>query len=163
MRDWIENLNPRERTIVFAGGLLSIVLVYWLGVLEPATKKAESLQRGLGEQREVQMFLEQAAAEVQQYRRSPEASAGGNRNRSLLALVDSSSKQSGINAYIKRIQPDGQTSVRLWIEDAPFDKLMQWVHQLESSQGVRTENAVIDRQDREGTVKARLTMERSKP
>lgn len=162
MRDWYEKLEPRERVIVIAGAVVSALLFYFLVIWEPASARSERLRSDTQDIRELAEFLERAAVEAGQYGNVGQT-AGGQRNRSLLAVVDGSAKQQGLNEWIKRIQPEGQTEVRLWIEGAPFEQLAMWLHQLDTRESIRVEDGSLDRDRKAGTVKARLTLKRSAP
>lgn len=157
MREWFDNLEQREQLIVGVGAVVAALLFYWLLIWEPMARKAVELQAGIAENRELIAYLQEAEVEARRLGASRPASARAS-GRSLLSTVDSSSKQAGLGEYIKRIQPEGQDSVRLWIENAPFDPLANWLLQLQRQYGVILDNGSLDRADRAGAVKARLTL-----
>ncbi len=160
MREWFNSLAPREQWMVGAAAVVAGVMLYFLLVWEPLSKSSQRLDADLVDAGDLLVYLQQVRAEVQQLggsRPVAQASSG----RSLLAEVDSSSKRSGLGPHIKRIQPEGQTSVRLWLEDAPFEPLAAWLHQLQSRQGIVLDAGSLDRDAKAGTVKARLTLKRS--
>ncbi len=156
MREWFNNLEQREQLIVGAGAVVAALLIYWLLIWEPMARRAQDLKVGLVESRELIAYLQQVEVEARRLGRNRPAPKGS--GRSLLSTVDSSSKQAGLGEYIKRIQPEGQDSVRLWIENAPFDALANWLLQMQSQHGIVLDNGSLDRSDRAGTVKARLTL-----
>lgn len=158
MREWYDSLEPREQLIVGIGALVAGLMLVFLIVWEPLAQRSARLDTEIANARELVVFMQRTEQEVRQLGRVAPGVAQA--NRSLLAIVDSSSKQTGMSALIKRIQPEGQTSVRLWIEDAPFDKLADWLHQLESQQQIKVDNGSLDRDEQSGTVKARLTLTR---
>ncbi len=155
MREWFDNLEQREQLIVGAGAVLAALLFYWLLIWEPMARHAAELRAGMAESRELIAYLQEAEVEARRLGRNRPAAASG---RSLLSTVDSSSKKAGLSEYIKRIQPEGQDSVRLWIENAPFEPLANWLLQLQTQHGVILDNGSLDRADRAGAVKARLTL-----
>ncbi len=157
MREWFDNLEQREQLIVGAGAVLAALLFYWLLIWEPMARHAAELRAGMAESRELIAYLQEAEVEARRLGRNRPAAASGS-GRSLLSTVDSSSKKAGLSEYIKRIQPEGQDSVRLWIENAPFEPLANWLLQLQSQHGVILDNGSLDRADRAGAVKARLTL-----
>lgn len=159
MREWFESLEMREQLIVGAGTVVVALMLLWLMVWDPMARRSSQLDQSIAEHRELVAYLRNVTAEARAL--SAQRPAAGNRNRSLLSTVDSSSKQAGLGAHIKRIQPEGQTSVRLWIEDAPFEELARWLAQLETRNGITLDNGSLDQDERAGTVKARLTLVRS--
>ncbi len=60
---------------------------------------------------------------------------------------------------MKRIEPEGQNSVRVWLEQAAFDDVIQWLQNLKRDYGIHTADIVIERQAAAGRVNARLTLE----
>lgn len=160
MREWFQELAPREQLMVSIAGVVAAAMLFFLLVWEPLLEESSRLDTDILDARELVLFMQQASAEAKSLgggaRRAPQAN-----RRSLLSEVDSSSKRSGMESSITRIQPEEQTRVRLWIEDARFDTLMAWLHQLQNRQGIVLENGSLDRDDKAGTVKARLTLMRA--
>ena len=101
--------------------------------------------------------MQQAAVEAKQLRG---AAVGGGAGRSLLAVVDQTSKQSQLGSAVKRIQPDGQDLVRVSLEQASFDDLVLWLGDLQKAYGVSVVDAAIDRQSDAGRVNAHLTLKK---
>ncbi|PIE44395.1 MAG: hypothetical protein CSA50_00790 [Gammaproteobacteria bacterium] len=75
---------------------------------------------------------------------------------SLVSLVTSVGKRSGVE--IKRFEPSGATRLRIWVENMPFDKVVDWLNGLESKHGIRVQQISIDRGDRSGLVNGRLLL-----
>jgi general secretion pathway protein M len=101
--------------------------------------------------------MRQAATEIQVLRqgatkRNP---AGG----SLLATTDSSARAHGLAKAVKRVQPEGQRSVRVWLEQAPFDDVMLWLNTLAGDYGIRVDGVVVDPTDAPGLVDLRAVLE----
>jgi general secretion pathway protein M len=60
---------------------------------------------------------------------------------------------------MKRIEPAGDHSVRVWMEQAPFDTLAGWLDELNRSYGVHVQLIALDREAGPGRVNARITLE----
>lgn len=159
MREWFDNLAPRERWIVSAGGVVFALMMYFLLVWDPLSQKAARLHNDLADARDLVSFMQSTRQQVAQLG-GQNAGAPQSSGRSLLADVDSSSKRNGLGDKIKRIQPEGQTSVRVWIEGVPFEQLLRWMDQLQNQLGIVLSDGSLDRDDIAGTVKARLTLVR---
>ncbi len=77
---------------------------------------------------------------------------------SLIAVATSTAKTLGIS--FKRFQPEGDTGLRLWIEAAEFDRLLQWVDVL-TKQGIILEQLDVDKLEKQvGMVDARVLIRR---
>ena len=97
-------------------------------------------------------------------RRGPQrggAPAGGGSDQSLVLVVDRTTRSSGLSAYLKRNQPDGTDSIRLRFEDAPFDNLLAWLVEMQSTYGVGAISANIDASRSPGRVNCNLVLSRT--
>ncbi|HSC75371.1 MAG TPA: type II secretion system protein GspM [Pseudomonadales bacterium] len=82
--------------------------------------------------------------------------ASGSADASLINRATTSAKPFGI--VFKRFQPEDETGLRLWIEDAEFDQLMRWLAALEQ-QGILLDQLDIDKQAKQvGVVDARVLL-----
>ena len=75
---------------------------------------------------------------------SPTANRGA---QSLFALVDSSSKQAGLSQVVKRVEPEGEARVRIWLENAKFDDTIDWLFLLHARYQINVERITIDAVD----------------
>ena len=158
MKEWFTSLAPRERAMVsIAAVVVALALVYAVA-WNPLTASVSRLQQSVEEQQALKQWMQQAAAEVNQLRGAAGASDD---HRSLLAVVDQTSKQSQLGPAVKRIEPDGQELVRVSLEQASFDDMMSWLGSLQRSFGVSVADVSIDRQAASGRVNARITLKRS--
>ena len=79
-------------------------------------------------------------------------------DESLIAVATASAKSLGIS--FKRVQPEGDIGLRLWIEATPFDAVMKWIDAL-ASQGIVLEQLDVDRLEKQvGMVDARILIKR---
>lgn len=157
-RAWWSALAERERRVLGAGTLvLGLVLLYLL-VWEPLAGARRERERALADARALATLLESLALEMQQNRGTGGPTAGA--GQSLLAVVDQSRRASALTKPPSRLQPEGDTTVRIWLEDVPFDALLRWLNDLQNRYGVRVDNADIERESGPGLVNARLTLTR---
>ncbi len=161
MKEFLANLNPRERRLVYIGGAVAAVLLFYAAVWVPLSNKVERLRTTVAEQQQLETWMKQAAREVQRLRKAATTPGGKRPRQSLLALADQSAKQQGLGRTIKRVQPEGQDKVNIRLEEAAFDDVVAWLEKLQSQHGVRVATITIDRQDQPGLVDVRLTLEGS--
>lgn len=151
-------LAARERRVLGGGGLALAAILAWLLVWEPVSSARAARESSLADARALAAQLEVLAAEVQ--RGAPRTGAMAGANQSLLSVVDQSRKASALQKPPSRLQPEGDTTVRIWLEDVPYDALIRWLNDLQSRYGVRVDSADIERKTAPGTVDARLTLMR---
>jgi general secretion pathway protein M len=154
-RAWWSGLAERERRLVGGGAVVLALVVAWLGVWEPLANARHRQQVNLAAARALAVQIETLAASAPRGT-GPLAGTG----QSLLAIVDQSSKASALTKPPSRLQPEGDDTVRIWLEDVPFDALLRWLGELQSRYGVRVDNADIERESGPGLVNARLTLMR---
>ncbi len=165
LKNIVGNLNPRERNALFVGGIILGVLLIYAVLWKPFSNKVEKLEHSVQEQRVLQQWINTASAEAQRLR----ATQNNNSTRlntagqSLLFVVDQAAKKDRLGSALKRIEPEGVTKVRVWIEQAPFDDVVLWMGNLKNTYGVQVTNVSIDRQGTSALVNARITVEGSTP
>jgi len=158
VKQWLANLDPRERRWLLGGAVLLLILLVYSLAWHPFSKEVRRLEELVAEQRALAAWMEQAAREAQRLR-GLRARAGNPRaGRSLLALADQTARQDGLGSAIKRVEPEGQSKVRIRLEGAGFDDLVTWLEKLQVQHGVRILSITIDRRDTPGLVDARLTL-----
>lgn len=156
MKEWWSGLQASEqRTLLIGGIALGIMGLYFL-IWEPLHSDVASLEKQVAEQKAVKTWMQQAAVDVKQMQRSGQRQtiSGG---RSMLAVVDQTVKRGGLAGSLKRLEPEGDAAVRVWLEQASFDEVMRWLLQIESQYGLSADTVTIDRKD-VGKVDVRLTL-----
>jgi general secretion pathway protein M len=155
LRAWWSSLAERERRVLAGGGVALALIVVYAAVYEPLVGAHQQRRDDLAAARAVAMELERLSAVAPGG--GPALSGAG---QSLLAIVDQSRQASGIAKPPSRLQPEGEATVRIWLEDVPFEALMRWLGDLQTRYGVRVEAADIQRESGPGLVNARLTLMR---
>ena len=156
MKQWLNSLEPRERRLVLGGAVLGSCLLLYLLAWEPFVGKVEQLRASHSEQQALLEWMQGAAREVKQLshgtRRPGQAASG----QSLLALIDSTAKAARLGTALKRVQPDGEQRVQVWLEEAPFDDVVAWLEGLDRRQAATLESSVFVAKDKPGLVDVRL-------
>ncbi len=160
IRNYWQNLMPRERLMLLLGGAAVVFTLIYLLLLEPFVNERERLRQDIELQRELLGWMRNAAAEMQHLRGGGAVSRGtAGSTTPLLTLVDGSARRQGLGEALKRVQPDGQSGVRVWLEQVAFDALLAWLDTLERDSGVVVSALVVEPQE-PGLVKVRLSLER---
>ncbi len=158
MRQYWDNLQPRERRILAVGAVALLLLLLYALVWDPYRSAVARLEQSVAEQRELVIWMQGAAAEVNRLQKS-----SGRKQlppgQSLLTVVDSMAKAQGLGQAIKRVQPDGARAVRVWMEQASFDSVLKWIDTLNARYGIVVTGLVVDRQETPGLVNARVVVE----
>lgn len=134
--DYLSRYNRREQTILLLGTLAVVLYLLWKVVLVPIQNWHDRQVRANESVSETLVRVEVLSAQLERARtrESDDRSGGGN----LSALVDSSLRANQLN--MSGFQPGTGGQVRVRLDEVPYDRFMQWMHDLEYQHGV----AVVD-------------------
>ena len=154
MREWYANLESRERTFVNFGAVAGVVLLILAIVLPLNTRIAQARQRVSNKQGEL-TFIQAATPQLLSAGPSSGNIANG---ESLVVLIDSSARESGLGKSLSNTQPTPGNGLRLRLDKVPFDALVAWLARLSQQHGVRVESAEISAAGEAGLVNASLDL-----
>ena len=154
MRAWYANLADRERRFVNIGAVAVVVLLL-LGIILPFNRSITQARLRVTTKQADLAFIQSAAPEL--------ASLGpGSGNitsgESLVVLIDSSARESGLGKSLSSTEPTGDGGLRIRLERAPFDGLVAWLARISQQHGVRVESAEIEQAGEAGLVNASLVL-----
>jgi len=157
MKNILAGLDRRQRSLVVSAaailGVLIIALI-WGSLL----KDVEHLKSIVAEQHKLDQWMQRASKEAMQLRGVTTGNSAVTGNKSLLALVDETAKQSRLGQALKRVEPEGQDKVRIQLDSAIFDDMAQWLEKLELNYNIHVERISVDKLDQAGYVNARVTL-----
>jgi general secretion pathway protein M len=163
MRDWLAGLEPRERLLVYlAAAVIGLVLFYSL-LIHPFHSRYDRLVKSVDQQRETMQWMQQSAVTIRQLKGANPAGARGLGGRSLLSVTDTAARAARLGAALKRIEPEGKDAVRVWLDGAPFDDLVGWLHVMSERYGADVDTITLERSETAGLVNARLTLRAAAP
>lgn len=159
MKDWLESLESRERMLLAAGAALLALLLIYVLVLAPIRTDYQQLKKSVTEQQATAAWMQESAQIIQSLGSSDGGAARGLGGRSLLSVTDATARASGLGPALKRVEPEGGNSVRVWLEGASFDVFIKWLVTLNNQHGVAASSVTLERNEAAGQVDARLTLE----
>lgn len=161
MKEWYNNLEPRERRILLIGAGVLVIAMLYLLAWEPLVNKSADLRKSIEKNQELVTWMEHAAEQARQMQAQIEARgpSGKTNGQSLLGTIDRTAKSRELGDSVKRVQPDGKSRAKVWLEKAPFNAMVQWLESLQRQQGIRIVTSVIEKQEEAGLVNARLVLE----
>ena len=154
--DAISGLSLRERLLISLVGLCAVLILLYLYIWEPKMIQLQNL-------RDVKVpQSEQTLAWVKQALKHADgrAAAGGKKiiEGPLLTVIEQTAEETGVRATIRRMQPNQARSVKIWMEEVPFDNWLHWLELL------RLQNVYVDRtsivKTSPGLVRVRVTLAR---
>jgi general secretion pathway protein M len=162
MKDWLANLEARERLFVLGGGVFVVIaLIYSLAWL-PFDKQHRQLAASVAN-------WEHSLAELRPLRSLVAASARGETRPAVVSqqapiiVVDQTLRSRALEQYRRRSQPTSTNGVRIELEGVPFDDLVLWLGDLSSQYGMHVQAGSLSAisQAGPGRINASLTLERA--
>ncbi|EAQ99077.1 type II secretion system protein GspM [Congregibacter litoralis] len=153
MKDWFERYTLREQLALLAMAL--VVTLYLLGVfvIQPLGQARADLAARNTATAEALLRVDAMATEIRALE-DTEGSTRGTRSANLSASLNQSAGRYALR--VSRLQPNSQGSVQLRFESAPLDALLRWIHELETTQGLRVDDLSLSQTSTAGTVSATL-------
>jgi general secretion pathway protein M len=160
VRNWFAGLAPRERWLVLAAAAVAIFAIVFAGGIQPLRAARTRAADEVAARRALLADIEGVAGRYgpQVARPAGGAVAGAD---SLVVVVDRSTRERGLAPYLKRNQPDGPASIRLRIENAPFDLVLEWLGELQAREGLRATAASFDPAGEPGRINSNLVLART--
>jgi general secretion pathway protein M len=159
IRAWWQGLAAREQRIVAAGAIVAVLMLGWALIWHPLAARRVELSERVDAGRRDLAYVRVAAAEVERLRAAGTHGRADRQGRSLLALADATARAGGLESALRRVEPVGNTSVRVSFEFASFDALVGWIEGLTRDYGIEAVDFSADRADGVGLVNARVTLQ----
>ncbi|KKO44603.1 type II secretory pathway protein [Arsukibacterium ikkense] len=146
-QNWWAGLAAREQRLVsVAAVVLGIGALYWF-IWQPLHQSIVTKKVALTQAQLQLAQLQQALPQLRQ------ASASQTRVGGSLAQIVSNSSRS-FNIRVSRMQPQND-QLQLVLEDVPFEQLLRWLAQLQSTNGVKLVSLDVANTDSSGIVRVR--------
>ena len=156
-RTWFTGLSQRERMLVLAAGGITLIALLYIALVLPVQTLADRREARVERKSADLAWMRQVAPAVAAAAASGGAD-GGATGESLVVLVDRTAREAGLGGALRDQSPDGESGLRLRLEAAAFDTLIEWLGQLQQSHGVSIEAANFDATGNPGLVNASLTL-----
>ena len=140
VRDWLANLSPRERNLVYAAAALVAVALVYLVLVLPFTSTTTRMAARVDKKSSDLAWMQAQAPRVM----AASGMSSRHSDESLVVIVDRTAREAGLGTSLRDQSPSGNNGLRLRIEGAAFDTLVVWLVNLQQQYGVGVESATID-------------------
>lgn len=150
--------NDRRALIVMVAAVFLTLVYLTLSSSRNYQQNAVSAYRDASENsRWITLNVPQIRSVLNENVQPDSGATGTPSDASLINRATTSAKPFGI--VFKRFQPEGETGLRLWIEEGDFDQLMRWTAALERQQ-IQLDQLEVDKagEDKPGVVEARVLL-----
>ena len=141
----LSRFNRREQTILLVGAIAILLYVLWVALLAPLQHKRDRLM-------ETNVATEQSLGKVKLLARQLEniSQQSGHVGENITGLINSSLSENGLS--LSGLQPGAGGEVRVRIDKANSDAMMQWLYDLETKHHIAIHDLSITSSNDPGQV-----------
>jgi len=147
----LDSLSERDRRTLLIGAVIAALLLLYV-VIQLDSSVSSAHKRILKKQTDL-VWMRTVAPEL-----AATGSHVGANGQSLLVLVDSSARESGLASSLAGSDPAGPGGLSVRLQKAPFDSLIPWLARLSQQNGIRVDTASIENAGTPGLVNAALVL-----
>lgn len=125
VKQWFLQLTERERILVVAASLVTLLVLFYYLLWSPLNQALESQSAGLENDRKLLVWVQEQASRAQMLKSSGQINTFSG---SLTQLVNQTTRSANIS--VSRLQPQDE-ELQVWIDQVPFNALMSWLADLE--------------------------------
>ena len=152
--DWYATLSPRDQRVLMIGSA-AVALILLIGVFLPVQRNIQDTRTKLQTQQDDLAWMRQVGPAIAASGPGPVNLATPD---SLVVLVDTSARESGLGQAVKGSQPSNNGAVQVQLEAAEFNAMTNWISRLSAQNGVKIEAATVTASNAPGIVNATVQL-----
>ena len=161
INQWYQTLQPRDRLLVQATGIIVLITLFYITVWEPLHQGLKDAEQQYQANLNNLQWMQQAAAEVRALQAAGGRIRTNDNGQPVSLLVEQSAAISAIKPNLSKLESSGEDGARVALDGASFDQMLLWINNLEQNHGVPVSSANIERAEKSGTINARLSFNRA--
>jgi general secretion pathway protein M len=145
-----------QKALLALSVALGLAILYFL-VWSPAHSFAKQEESNLASGKELLSWVK--ANEMVARTLVSDTAGGASKildSQSLVSTVSANALKHKIK--LKRFEPSGERKVRVWLEKVPFNNVIVWLRDLNSTYNITASQISIDRDEKGGLVNVRITL-----
>tara|TARA_R110002167_G_scaffold26589_4_gene91557 strand:- start:426 stop:941 length:516 start_codon:yes stop_codon:yes gene_type:complete len=151
-----EMMPSRDRLALKVLAFSLILLFMYFGLWQPAYTYKKEAELYLQQQKDLLALVMENKSALSNLSDTSSSGQSSLNSQQLVSSVTNLAKQAGV--ILKRFEPSGESEIKVWVEDAPFDKIMVWLTTMKRTLNVKVDQISVERSDGPGLVSARLTL-----
>ncbi len=160
LKSWFLMLSSREKTLVSIAAVAVILLVFWLGVLNPILTQHEKLSKLTQAKQTELLLMQRQSTLVKQLQQQSKATRKKKIKGNPQQLIERGLQTWRLKPSLQRMQSRGAKKVILSLKKADADKVMRFIAELEQKYDLISNEMIISKNKTIGTVNVRLTLEK---
>jgi len=159
MSSWFNSLSPRERALVSYVSIAALIVLVWLLVIKPLYNNQIKLNKAIASQKTALATIKRQSIEIKQLQQQKTVKPTTTGTQNPQQLIERSLQTWRLKDVLERMQSQGNKGVRIILKNANADRVMRFLHELESKHSLSINNMVIDNDNKEtGFADFRLTI-----
>ncbi len=160
MNSWLNSLSTRERILVVYGSVAVFLVLLWLLVLKPLYDNKIKLDKTIIQQKKTLANMQTQSIEIKQLQQQTTNQPKNTSSQNPQQLIERSLQTWRLKTVLERMQSQG-SGVRLILKNANADRVMRFLHELETTHSLSISNMAIDSDNKEsGFADFRLTIKK---
>lgn len=154
------SLPLKEQRLLSATIAMVLVTLFYLLIWEPMHQGLQAEQQKQQSQKEILIWMQQAAVEAKSLHSSGGRRVIRNKNKPTTLVIEQTINNAGLKSSVSKIESSGKNGARVTLRDASFNQILVWLNTLATHNGIQVVSANIERTEKPGRTDARLTFER---
>ena len=150
MKEWFSSLEQREQLSLLLLGLALVLYLLYMFVWSPLDNQREQLIVQNGAIAESRIRVDAMVSQLLQLRKGGAQATGT--NGSLTSVINESTGR--YKLPVMRLQPNSRGEIQVRLENAPFDTVLQWLHEMEYGKGLLVREVSVTQTGTVGHVNA---------
>ncbi len=155
IRQYLDQLNERERRMVYAAAIALLVFLPYQLAWVPFTSSITDLKEKVQQQEQDLVWMQNSATELKQLARNTKSKTAG--SNSLYGVIENTARQKFGNDI--RVEQESKNGIRVRIKETGFDDMLLWLDDLQYRHKVYVKEFKVDRETGVGRVSVNILIE----
>lgn len=162
MNNWFNSLSPREQSLVSYGSIAVLIVLVWLLGVKPLYNNQIKLNKAITSQKNILATMQKQSVEIKQLQQQKIVKPQTIGSQNPQQLIERSLQTWRLKDVLESMQSQGKKGVRIILKNANADRVMRFLHELESKHSLSIDNMTINSDKKEtGFADFRLTIQSS--
>jgi len=131
MKEWFAGLNQREQLSVLLLVIALVLYLLYILALAPLDSRRDALKLQNAAIAESRVRVDAMVSQLLELRKD---GGGTGARQNLTAEINASTGRYALP--VMRLQPNSRGEIQVRLENAPFDKVMEWLYEIEYEKGL---------------------------
>jgi len=147
MKEWFAQLNQREQMSVLVLGVALALYLFYIFVWSPLDTRREELALQNTTIAASQVRVDAMVSQLLQLR---EGGVQTGTQRNLTSVINESTSR--MQLPVIRLQPNSRGEIQVRVENASFDDVLKWLHEMEYKEGLLVREVSVTQANTTGRV-----------